>query len=163
MLPEVVQEVFEGDFEKAKEKMMRWGTMRRPCKTLLIRLLNGEAADVTETISQHLFMPSTDTKKLQRAAKIRAAVEHLVSPYNLSACRDGGTTVTTCKWFTINERLCPAWPTSYFAGAPQLKKWGTTAEDVLDAAKESCQAQAALQEGDKGVRVQLLNQDGGPM
>lgn len=162
VLPEVVQEVFEGDFEKAKEKMMRWGTMRRSVQDIADPLTEWAKQQMSQKPSASTFsMPSTDTKKLQRAAKIRAAVEHLVSPYNLSACRDGGTTVTTCKWFTINERLCPAWPTSYFAGAPQLKKWGTTAEDVLDAAKESCQAQAALQEGDKGVRVQLLNQDGG--
>ena len=162
VLPEVVQEVFEGDFEKAKEKMMGWGTMRRSVQDIADPLTEWAKQQMSQKPSASTFsVPSTDTKKLQRAAKIRAAVEHLVSPYNLSACRDGGTTVTTCKWFTVNERLCPAWPTSYFAGAPQLKKWGTTAEDVLDAAKESCQAQAALQEGDKGVRVQLLNQDGG--
>ena len=162
VLPEVVQEVFEGDFEKAKENIMGGGTMRRSVQDIADPLREFTNQQMSQKPSTSSFsVPSMDTKKLQRAAKIRAAVEHLVSPYNLSACRDGGSTVTTCKWFTINERLCPAWPTSYFAGAPQLKKWGTSAEDLLDAAKESCQAQAALQEGDKGVRVQLLNQDGG--
>ena len=162
VLPTVVQDVFEGDFEKAKNKMMAWGAIRRPINEISDQLTEWVTQQMLQKPTAPAFsVESVDTKKLQRAAKIRAAVEHLVSPYNLLACRDGGTTVTSCKWLTINDRLCPAWPPSYFAGAPQLKKWQTTMEDVLAAARESLAAQAALQEGDKGARVQLVDHEGG--
>ena len=161
-LPPFVQEVFDGNFDRAKAKILKWGDARRAAQEIideLLLFLRQQMSLKAETRSYP--EKAVDTKRLQRAAKIRAAVEHLVSPYNLAACREGGSTVTLCQWFMVEDRLCPAWPTSYFAGAPQLKKWGTTLEDVLDAANESLEALAPLQEGDKGVRVQLLKRDEG--
>ena len=160
-LPDFVKKAFVGNFEGTKMKIMKWGEARRSSEEIITELL----VFLRNQISIKAVPPppaptAVDTKRLQRAAKIRAAVEHLVSPFNLSACREGGTTVTLCRWLTVEDRLRPAWPSSYFAGAPQLKKWGTTAQDVLDAAQESLDALAPLQEGDKGVRVQLLNQEG---
>ncbi len=162
VLPQAVQDVFDGDFDTVKTKMMAWGDIRRPVNDIANELVEWVTEQMTQKSTVTFSVSSVDTKKLQRAAKIRAAVEHLVSPYNLLQCRDGGATVKSCKWFMVTERLSPAWPLTYFIGAPQLKKWGTTEHDVQDAAEESCQALAALQDGDKGVRVQLLNEDGGP-
>eukprot|EP00439_Symbiodinium_sp_Y106_P034969 s2087_g4.t1 len=159
-LPDILDKVLDRGFEAAQEKLQPFAAARRPLSDLIRDLsewCKGELGKPCTPIEASGPRAPADTKQLQRAAKIRAAVEHLVSPFNLESCRPNGSTVTTCVWIPASAGLRPAWPTSYFCGAPQLRKWNTTAEDVLAAARESSAAEGPLQDGDKGVRIEVID------
>ncbi|CAE7244867.1 odh [Symbiodinium natans] len=158
-LPDAVAQVLEGPFEAAQAQLAPFAAARRPLQELIRELADwckserGKPCTPTEATAPR---KPADTKQLQRAAKIRAAVEHLVAPYNLESCRPNGSTVTTCVWVPTATGLRPAWPPSYFCGAPQLRKMNTTQEDVLAAARESSASEGPLQDGDKGVRIEVI-------
>merc|ERR1712137_22851 len=104
----------------------------------------------------------------QRMVKVRSAVEHLVSINNIKGCRANGSTVTSCQWIPAEARSSgnkrPAWPASYFCGAPQLKRLNVTEGEVLSAACESAMAVATIQEGEDGARVKVVSgKDGGDL
>ncbi|CAJ1359679.1 unnamed protein product [Effrenium voratum] len=166
-LPALVAGAVSGSFAAAQASIAAWGAeaARRPVEEL--------TSELTQWLDEQRALPASaapaggdeDMKRLQRAAKIRSAVEHMVSPFNLAACRETGSTVTSCRWAPKEDAegaapgaapWRPAWPLSYFCGAPQLRKWGATPQDVMEAAVESSESSASLQEGDKGVLVELL-------
>lgn len=106
----------------------------------------------------------SETQRLQREVKVRSAVEHLVSPTNIRACRATGSTVANCVWVGSAESsgtMRPAWPASHFCGSPQLRKLGVTEAEVMRAADTSAAAGIPLQQGDDGVCVEKVADDQG--
>merc|ERR1712232_107990 len=138
----------------------------------LARWIMGEsviAAEMTACPSaKNAPMPGRgETRNLQREAKMREAVEHLVSPANIAKCRASGSTVTNCVWLPANTGESSvsledrplrraAWPASHFCGAPMLQKLKATEEEILEAARASHAAGIPVQGGDDGACVEVL-------
>merc|ERR1712008_310570 len=100
-----------------------------------------------------------ETRRLQHEVKVRSAVEHLVSPANIAACRANGTTVTNCVWVSSpsgDDAVRPSWPASHFCGAPQLRRIFATEADVIKAVTASAVASDSLQAGETGVRIETI-------
>lgn len=161
-LPEFVASCLAGDLQKVQAQLLPFSALRRPLLELTEALSQWTAAQMLEnsgypsTPLPPVAAPSKDdTKRLQREVKIRAAVEHLIAPANISSCRASGSTVSKCLWI-LEGGVRPGWPPSYFCGAPQLKKLNVVEEEVLKAARTSAGASAALQEGADGVRVEVV-------
>lgn len=167
-LPDAVSLLLSGDFEDAKRRLQPFSTMRRSCTELSADLAQWISVVLQEASSKptqptHVAKPSVpnrqQTQQLQRAVKVRAALEHLLSPSNIAKCRANGSTVTNCVWLPATEgraRLRPAWPISHFSGSPLLRRLAVTDAEVIAAARASAGSGAPLQSGDDGVSVEVL-------
>eukprot|EP00930_Biecheleria_cincta_P096090 TRINITY_DN87972_c0_g1_i1.p1 TRINITY_DN87972_c0_g1~~TRINITY_DN87972_c0_g1_i1.p1 ORF type:complete len:434 (-),score=67.85 TRINITY_DN87972_c0_g1_i1:76-1377(-) len=165
-LPDVVTSSMAGTFADTQAKLLPWAVLRCPANDLAEELLSWAHSEIQiaaadSSVQQwrpaEVPAPSKEeTKRLQREVKIRAAMEHLVSPANIASCRLNGSTVTNCVWIMVEGTLCPAWPLSHFCGAPQLRKLGVAEWEILDAARVSASAHAPLQDGLAGVKVQVV-------
>jgi len=174
-MPDAVRKCVQENVLSAQRQFEGFAAMRRPLEELIEELrcwITGEmevaAATVAGPSVTQAPMPGKgETRNLQREAKIRSAVEHLVSPANIAKCRASGSTVTNCVWLPVNTgEGCTtledrplrraAWPASHFCGAPMLQKLKATETEVLHAAKASHAAGIPLQAGDDGACVEVL-------
>jgi len=167
-LPDAVAALLCHSFEDTKKRLSSFAGMRRSSEELSEELTRWVASELLE--QARAPVPSAnapaakkpqrqETKQLQRAIKVRAAIEHLVSPANIKGCRSNGSTVSNCIWLPASQGQTghrPAWPASYFCGSPQLRRLAVSEDEVLAAAQASATAGSPLQQGDDGVCVEVL-------
>lgn len=170
-LPKLVGSCCSGDLATLQADLMPFAASRRDLTELSQELRHWIKAQLPTTFGEPLpaspwpamspaAAPSQqEIRCLQRAVKVRSALEHLVSPANIASCRAAGSTVTNCEWICQGDselKVRPAWPASHFRGAPQLRKLGVTDEEVIKAARASAATTAALQQGEDGIRVEVV-------
>jgi hypothetical protein len=170
-VPKIVASCFAGTLPQVQAQLQPFATLRRSLPELIedlhlwiIAELPTVAANSDHEVPWPAAAPAAppskeETRRLQREVKVRSALEHLVSPANIEACRASGTTVTNCVWLFppgCNVRTRPAWPVSHFCGAPQLKRLCVTEDEIFKAAHTSTSANDSLQQGASGVRIEVV-------
>mmetsp|Transcript_14817 Transcript_14817/g.29219 ORF Transcript_14817/g.29219 Transcript_14817/m.29219 type:complete len:411 (+) Transcript_14817:62-1294(+) len=175
-MPDAVRKCLQESVSSAQRHFEGFAAMRRPLEELVEELrlwMTGEMEVAGATVAGPSVTDAPvpgkgETRNLQRQAKIRSAVEHLVSPANIAKCRASGSTVTNCVWLPVNtgegwmsleDRPLrrAAWPANHFCGAPMLQKLKATETEVLEAAQASHAAGIPLQAGDDGACVEVLD------
>lgn len=169
-VPEVVASLITGTIAETQANLFFLGEPRRPPAELIQEVLQWATAEMAEATGgrggpgKAPGPPNKEERqRMQRLAKVRGAVEHLVSPANIAGCRPSGSTVSLCAWLPPGDGLRrprPAWPASYFCGSPAMRKLRVGEHDVLEAAHESSAAAAPLQQGENGVLVEVLSHGG---
>lgn len=169
VLPHAVASLLCHGFEEVQARLQPFTTMRRQSTELSANLAQQVTLCLQEKGSKSpqpaCALPANvpnrkETQQLQRVVKVRAAVEHLLSPSNIKACRATGSTVTNCVWLPAidgHSQHRPAWPVSHFCGSPLLRRLCVSDDEVIAAAHASATAGAPLQLGDDGVCVEVLS------
>jgi len=178
-MPPLVEALTSGPFQKVQSELASFAGNRRDLEEVVAEMLawikeqesilavfkDGVPSAGYPVVASAAGPSKVERKQLQREVSIRAAIEHLVSPANIASCRAQGSTVKNCIWIATEPgqpQTRPAWPTSHFCGAPQLKKLGAKDAEIIQAARQSMASIDSLQEGKDGVRIEVIgHQKGG--